>query len=379
MSHVKRTWVQENVWTCSSCKSKNFGHAMTCTNCGSPREKNELDIIAAPDPTKAVTDKKMLAEAALGANWVCTFCGGQARDDGGNCKVCAAAKDEGANKRRSPKPTVVLPDFDRQVPANKRVVETGQGKMLVDRRPPPAEERVPDLRRKIPWLLWLAGTLGAAALLSLLIWLLVPHQKHAKVQSTHWTHTVKIRQRTTVHDNGWGSPAGAFNVSCDRRKKGTENCHAHDCRPHTVRYESGSHECNCRQSCSGGKNGYSSCSEVCDDCPDYSTRTEYDTCYDQCDVYDDWCEYDEYKWPVVATPTHEGDDQSCTWPSVAITDTQRAEQVASYDVVFAYDDKTATYHPSSVDDYRRFTVGVPWLIKVNIARMVYPQSVEGTQ
>lgn len=386
MSYVKRTWVQENTWVCSSCKETNEGHRLVCKSCGSPREKNEADVVAAADSSKAVTDKQKLAEASLGANWVCEFCKGQVRDDNGDCKNCGAGKTEGPNTHANNMLRVTNTynehgqlNYDHD-PFYRKLHETMQANEKLRYSTPTAVMPHRTVRRKdrrLPFLAAACVGLGVAAFAVFLTWLFIPHKQHAHVLSTYWEHTTFVHERTLTHGDGWGSPSDAFNVSCQRKLKGTEDCNPYDCRPHSVRYQSGSHECNCRQSCSGKGNGYSTCSETCSSCADYSSRTEYDTCYHQCDVYAQWCSYDEYQWPVVASPTLSGTDKQCRWPSVVAGPWQRLENAARYDVVFGYGKgKQSTYHPPTADDYRVYDVNAAWLIKVNIVGMVTPMNIE---
>lgn len=387
MSHVKRTWTQENTWVCSSCKETNEGHRLVCKSCGSPREKNEVDITAAADPSKAVVDKQKLAEASLGANWVCEFCKGQVRDDNGDCKNCGAGKTEGPNTHAA-KMAVDRPHVTNTYNEHGQLIYDGDpfyarlhasiaaNEKLRHSTPTAVLSHRITRGSDIPWIP-IGCALAFPALIGLIVWLFIPHKQHARVLSTYWEHTTFVHERTLVHGEGWGSPSDSFNVSCQRKLKGTEDCHPYDCRPHSVRYQSGSHECNCRNSCTSKGNGYSSCSEICSTCADYSSRTEYDTCYHQCDVYAQWCSYDEYQWPVVASPTLSGTDKMCRWPAVVPGPLQRLENAARYDVVFGYGKgKQATFHPSTADDYRIYDVNASWLIKVNIVGMVTPMNIE---
>lgn len=374
--HVRRTWIQENTWQCSSCKAENRGRDLRCKNCGSEKEKHEVDIDVVPDPSAAVTDTELLKKAQSGPHWVCKFCQADQWSFKRQCGKCGALQEE-----QAPPPTQPVR------PPRAAVAAT-------------AEVPVPSFPHdSFPWALIALGAIGVGAAIWFFIWMLVPHEVRATVAMSLWRHTSYLHERVTKHDEDWGSPADAFNVSCERRIKGQENCHPHDCNahqerytcgshkcnPHSERYTCGGHDCNCRKSCTKSKNGFSSCSEVCSTCPDYCSRTAYDTCsdycnrtvydtcYDRCDVYADWCRYDYYAWPIVKQETLNGVGPVTSWPALESNGpTQRLDKEASYSVKFAKGDDAWQYVPNTLDDYVRFSPGATWKVKVNHAGSVWP-------
>ena len=386
---IKRTWVVENKWTCDSCNTENLGRHMACQKCGSPKEKQEKDVVPDPDAAPAVTDPELLRLANQGANWVCEYCGGQVRNEFGKCvKNCGAP-------RIDPVLTKMAAEAAKAETEAGVVLEASRpsGKPLSQPRPLPtgvpgpgvprpdwsarSDRRAP--KKKVPWLP-IGIVSGVAALAALLVWLLTPWEEDAKVNFIEWRYTSDLRQKTLMHGEGWGSPIGSFNVSCRSKYYGDEDCHPHQCNPHSVSYDCNctSYECNCRKSCSDNKNGFSTCSESCSTCQRCSTcsRTEYDTCYDRCPVYRDYCTYDYYEWPIIQTLKTSGMEHNEHWPELAANGPeQRLDRAEFYEVTFieAHTAKDHwTYRPGGLTAFKTFEPGQFWRIQVNRIGSVTP-------
>lgn len=373
--HVTKKWVVEDTWRCASCGAVNRGRELKCVNCGSPREKNEAEVASGPN-APAVIDPKLLKLATAGAHWVCKFCQAQERALNGTCANCGAKVDEGDAPKAPPPARSPVKNFvDGRVRPRSGDDESTE---RVDVRPkrsaplPPTNLRPRRSRFGIALLV-----VAIALFVGSAIWVFVPHHVVAMVSRATWKHESFLHERRVAHESGWGQPSGAFNAHCERRFKQNEDCHPHDCRPHQERYQCGSHDCNCRNSCTSNKNGFSNCSTTCSTCADYCSRTVYDTCYDQCPVYDDWCEYDRYVWPVIDQQSIGGEGAVTSWPPLeARGELQRLERTGAYSVTFAsdgYRQDTWSIRPPSLDEYLRYRVGAKWELKVNHAGQVWPQ------
>lgn len=369
---IKRTWTVENKWRCDSCNEENLGRYMACQKCGSPKEKHEKDVVPSPESAPAVTDPELLRLANQGANWVCEYCGGQVRDEHGKCvKNCGAPKPLGPVTVEAVYAPVIA--TTKRLGAQSRPPPTGVPGPGVSYQPP----KIP--KDPVPWKLILIP--GGALLVGLfLMYLLAPWEVTTKVTSINWQYTSKLRQKTLMHAEDWGAPAGSFNVSCSKKYYGDEDCHPHQCNPHSVSYECNctSSECNCRTTCSDKGNGFSSCSESCSTCRSCSTcsRTEYDTCYDSCPVYKDWCAYDYYEWPVIKTLNTAGVTHDERWPELeAVGADQRIDRIEVYEVAFVdvKDVKeTWSYKPTGLVEFQKFDTNQTWRLKVNRLRIVAP-------
>lgn len=365
MSYIKSTRIVENTWVCSSCQNKNLGRFMKCQKCGSVKEKDEEDIVPEPGVAETVSDSELLKLANAGPNWVCEYCKGQTRDAQGKCVNCAAPKEEPKPEKVvvTSSPTLTLwtePGWDRVKEAAKKLDEA---------------EKEQKARFKRDWKPYItAGSVagGVILLAGLFYWLFTPKEVVAKVSSTTWKFTSVLYQKTLQHGSDWGTPPfNSFNVSCMTRLYGQENCHPHQCRAHSEFYECSCHnvEYGCHERCSSRKNGFSSCQTVCDTRKECSTcdRTVYDTCYDSCPVYRDWCEYSYYGWPEVDRKVTSGTTSNVYWPSLEAGVDQKLETSETYKVVFTREEGSWEYSPPNLQAFSKFTTGDSWKVRVRRA------------
>jgi type II secretory pathway pseudopilin PulG len=343
---------------------------MKCHSCGSPKEKDEKYRIE--DTTTAVTDPNMLKQARAGRNWSCGYCRFDNRALFDRCEQCGADRYE---KATDPIPSTTIPlgpEFDEATSAKYSDTYKGPGSFV-------GQNYVTDVptpsRLSGKAILIVLGVIGIVAVIAFFVWLFSPHEHDAQVASLRWQYTRTLEQRYTRHGEGWGTPAGAFDVSCHRRQRGTERCHPHDCNPHQVGHSCNPHDCACHTSCSESGNGYATCHESCSTCYDTCYTTEYDTCYDTCPVYDNWCSYNYYEWEVLDRERTSGTDHSVRWGTRLRADTsipQRILTAEEYTVTFAQGEEHWTYSPSSLSDFNRYDVGAIWDVKTNYAGMIWP-------
>lgn len=355
---MSRVWFIENVWRCSSCKASNKGRDLNCSKCGARKSADlEYDTMSSGEE---ITDPELLKKAKAGANWICEFCGGEERNLRGDCTQCGGLKSlpkAKVSKTSDPLINDIKPWWSN--PAN-----IGQ-----------AIKRNPTRTAVI------ASVVAGSGLLAMfLVWLFTPKHVDAKVDGIQWSYTSNLRERQIKHDSEWGHPGNkgfykepAFNVSCKSEYYGTEDCHPHDCNPHRVSYSCNctSYDCNCRTTCVDQKNGFSRCSESCSRCNKCDTcyRTEYDTCYDQCPVYKDRCEYDYYEWPISRTESTSGEDHKVYWPPLrALPPDQRLQNIEKYQVNFSCQGESYEYTPANLTDFNRFDVGQFWRLQVGRIR-----------
>jgi hypothetical protein len=396
--------IVENTWTCSACRATNLGRHMTCQSCGEPKDRHEKYELPSHRPT--VTNSEQLKQARAGANWTCSYCQWDNRDlSRKTCEQCGAPRKEAMHDPNpsnaisldNPPPVMEIPPPPPAEPTGYRTSPTREDllrrkeklkKMADEAVPAPPvhlyvggrpidEPRNPGRAGAVA----LGGAIFAAciAFVMFFVWLCVPHEEDTFVQSTTWRYTRTLEERTVQHGSGWGHPIDAFNVHCERRQHGTENCHPHDCDCRQVSYDCRCHDCNCvtHESCSDLGNGYSSCheEESCSTCCDTCSEERCSTCYDQCPVYDDWCTYDYYQWIVRDTETTSGTGRETQWGTRlhGSPPNWRILQAESYQVVFVEEQDTWTYSPRSLAEYQQFEPHEEWIIKVNHAGQVWPQ------
>ncbi|MEI6511410.1 MAG: hypothetical protein WCO25_05230 [Candidatus Uhrbacteria bacterium] len=387
MPHVRRSVKIQMEWTCTSCPTINKGIDLNCVTCGNPREKKEKkEAYRLPENLEAaeVTDAATRAVFDAGPNWSCESCGSDQRKPNGSCGNCGAGN-----------PTKLA----SQAPITEHHESIGHDPFPASFEP---EFKPPSNAASLVLVGGIAtGLIGCAALLFFLLW---PRDVVARVESIAWSHTATLRQRLVNNGEGWqrSAPSDAYDAACERRKNGTENCRPHDCNgkmefetcydqcPRSGTENCNEHECNChvdRSSCKEDGAGGADCDEVCDECYDQCPRTGtedcnphdcngkmvYETCYDQCDVFENWCKYRYDTWPVVTTKTTSGTTHETFWPELTATgNDQRLERSEKYEVRFSDEVDRWTYKPDGLQAFARFDPGTSWSATVTVGGGISP-------
>lgn len=185
-------------------------------------------------------------------------------------------------------------------------------------------------------------SLGVGSLIWFTIWMATPRNIDVIVHDISWMHITNLRQRETRHNAEWYHQATkgfyqepVFNQTCEQRYHYTDT------------YVCGSYQVSCGSNCSS-------------------------TVYVYCsrDVYDSWCKYDYYEWPVIDTKQLIGSGHDVEWGEYRPDGpTQRVQKIASYEVNFESEERDEfQYRPSTLEDYRRFTTGDRWRLTVGRIR-----------
>lgn len=345
--HIKRKYIVEDKWKCSTCGELNPGRFLKCQKCGTAKQKRDEDVTDLE--SAEVSDEKLLQMAGQGANWVCAYCGAQDRTADGRCRNCGAKQEEAK--------------------AGEALGSKSQGEEQAPPVAPPPPKKSSHVGLYV--VLGLLGSCGAGIVVCL-----APHQKAAKVASTHWVYTADLEQRQLLHGSGFSWPGDAFNKRCESRQHGTHQCEPYSCGSHDESYDCRPHDCNCHKVSHSKKNGFSEVEEVCGTCYDKCTKQVASTCYHQCPTYDQWCSYDYYQWNKVGTRKAEGESADTHWPDGvnASGADQRVTRTEKYQVGFDVDGKTYTLEPKTLDEFRKFTRGAAWTVKVNAAGSVWPEA-----
>lgn len=391
-------------WTCRFCGEKNPGLAgkedesLKCSKCGGQKADESWEMPSDTRAAPSVTDAEQLRYASAGVNWTCAFCHNEERALHDNCSVCGAGRVAHNVKRvaseseplpsepplpvETESPSAASPLATRSVyaplvPAEYRYTADDEG--MDDVRP--LMSRLMGVRAMYV----IGGTVGIALFIWLCVWLFATHETSASVTDVSWHRVESVKRRDTMSRTGWREdfPAGSFNMNCERRQHGTENCHPHQCNCHSVSYECNctggdSYTCNCHssESCTSNGNGSADCTttEECDTCTTPRScsscdREECDTCYDQCPVYDDWCTGQFYEWVEIDHAEFQAHDLNPRWPGLqSHGPLQRVDQSEEYSTVFsAGDDRHWTFHPSSENEFRAYPLRARYRVEYNHA------------
>jgi rubrerythrin len=333
-------------WTCKRCGTINPGMKHVCTNCGAPMA--EGDKFELPDQQELITDKEKLEEAKKGPAIECPYCHVLNPAGTATCIQCGGDIQAGLARQAGgvlgahetgPAPDKICPSCNQPVKANAQRC-TNCGASLVEEVAPVAATKP----QKFPiWLIIAGVALAVICCVSIIAFIIMGSRTSditASVSDVRWELSIAILARQPVQRDAWREsvPSQAQNVSCrDEEKeissvpvaKSTEVCGT----PYVIDQGSGA-----------GK--------VVQDC-------EYH-------VYASYCEFTVLDWAVVDTVVAQGHDDNPRWPLTSLqTSQQEGDRSEAYEVTFEDGDKTYTYKPSDMAEFRQFTIGSEWVLAVN--------------
>lgn len=398
----------ELTWRCTSCGTKDIrGRHKTCPECGSPREKGEMNMDGLNtdrdgdgyNDAATVTDPELLDLATAGYDWFCTHCESGNRGDGAACSNCGAPR-YGERKEdhpdlpprpKAPKARPISESFPKARPASFEPEP--------DFEPRPSGDKQP---------YWVLGVCVAAILaVFLAVWANQTHDVTGETSKMEWSRSVTVEAWVPFTERAWqhraseraevppvggrGERAGYTLVpgSCreehyedEKYQCGTREV-SYDCSTsHTESYQgtcTRSESYTCGETCRDNGNGFATCSpKHCTRSVSYSctkTRRVRDpkTChrdvpkYCERPIYKDKCTYTSQKWVEVRKPTLSGQGKNMAWPEVSLGALERASRSSEYQVTWVYEDKGKkdTFNrvmPES--DYLGWEIGQPVYMKV---------------
>ena len=333
----------QNEWTCPNCDTRNKGSAKTCENCGAPQPENvQFEL---PSEQKLVTDEAAIQAAQGGADIHCPFCGTRNPATAKTCSQCGGDLLEGKAREsgrlmQAPPPQLKIIKCDNcgtdNSSSNSVCSNCGSPlpKAAAAAMAPQAAAGVSTGTLTAPmktnWLL-IGGILAAVAICCVAIaaLFLFPSQSvQATVVDVHWQTTVPLQEiRAVDYSNEPGSPpSDAYNLSC--RDESREVC---------------------EQRTIDRGNGYS---EVVEEC---HTETQQ------------YCSYTVDEWTTIQTYTLDGNDLQPIFDDPSVSSGQRlGEESEELTVTFSTSEgEQETYSPSSISEFRQFTVGSTWQLKLN--------------
>jgi hypothetical protein len=383
-------------WNCSECSSTNIkGREKRCPNCGSPREKGEMDMDGLGagsygrggyNKAATVTDAKLLDLATAGADWFCTHCDAGNRGDRDRCEGlrgngCGAPR---YGKAEEDHPVLggghrdvtigddpwedgyEPPDYNPEyipptppTPATRQTLPAPRRRSVVrDYDPDPVDDYMATARKQREQrTLLLAGSAAVAVtlLVGFLVWAFTTHEVEGSVtamtweQSTHrenWTTFTsrkwrdETRQRREVEPiNGSGEQVGMTLLGGCREEHHHDEqyvCGSHEeCTPRTR-----SESYDCGETCRDNGNGFATCTtNTCyREVPDGEDCRQVDEYCDRA-IYETRCNYETQEWRRVQTETDRGTGRDTTWPSIDPDRLDRLRYSADYTVRIDYHDR----------------------------------------
>lgn len=221
-------------WDCNACGHKgNLGPNLKCEKCNSPRPKNVKFYLSSD--SEIVTDKKKIAEAKAGADWVCSYCESHNKATDQKCRSCGAtnkASEEHARlKEKSYKGNQAYKNA-REPISRQEYLERKQ-KIITEHKP---KQRTPQqiaaikakhqqaVKTNKTILKILLGSIGLFFVLFVVtVFIYEPpkppppntniYDTKVLLVSKNWTSTIKFEIYKEVIEEGWSLPEEARYIS----------------------------------------------------------------------------------------------------------------------------------------------------------------------
>jgi DNA-directed RNA polymerase subunit RPC12/RpoP len=333
-------------WTCPSCKGRNLGSAKICANCGAAMPDDITFALPAAQAldTSAATEQRV----AAGPDIHCPYCGTRNPGDAKKCSQCGGDL-ENASKRAAgevlgahstaPAPELTCPHCGAKNPGTALKCAACGG--TLEKEPPPAPPPPPPQKK---------GCLPVLGIIALVVLCLgafllfracsTTQDVVGAVKEAQWTYVIEVEALGPVTKEGWRDqlPTGAQVGRCEQKVRRTEDKPV----PGAV--------------------------EVCGTPYVVDTGTGKGKVTQDCvyQVSDSWCQYTVTAWVTAPKLTATGKDYDPKWPQfVPRTDQRERGRAEAYKVVLVANDKTYTYTPDTLAEYRRFQPGSTWKLKVN--------------
>ena len=397
------TYQIEMLWACASCKQRgNRGLARHCENCGKPKDDRDDEYF--PDDlsrNNALTDPSALGLAKAGPDWKCAYCGTLQNGTGRCCAYCGADRETG-EKRWQARLRAAF-----EAPTTGRRSETVREATVLGGRvvgPAPGSAGSADdvevrrLRKPLPKKALLVVGALAAVLALVLFFVLRTRVVEATVTAVHWEHRVLVDRYRIWGREGWSPDAQAFDVEDrGRRVHHYEAVLDHYQTVHENYQEACGEDCvdeppvcrttprrcvsngNGTAECSGGDRECSGGGQRCTTRYCSRTRTREEPVYREEPRYQTWYAWRVWDWGHDRTVTHQGDSTETTWPGdaeiaprapLAAREQERNHREACYSVTFGYEDEHADVEPASLEQFRRFTLGKRFKLRIGVAHGV---------
>ncbi len=333
-------------WTCQFCGTRNPGMQKVCSGCGAAMSKDQK--FEAPAQQTLITDKQKLEQAKAGPDVACPFCGVRNVSSATVCRNCGGDL-TGAEARAkgdvvgafstAPVPDVKCPFCGTPNPATVLKCKNCGG-ALGKTLPSAPATKAPAQSSKLG-----AFAIGLIVMICLAGALFVflagrTTDQAATVQGMKWERAIAVLAQRPVEKQDWRNrvPFEGRLIGCEERVRSVQDQETSRSRkvcgtPYTIDEGTGA-------------------GRVVQDC--------------QFEALDDWCRYSINEWQQVDAIVARGEDLNPQWPNATVAAGQRTGNTTEkYQVIFLSNDKRYTYWPDSEQEFKRFTPGSRWTLKIN--------------
>ena len=351
-------------WTCPNCDTRNRGNQKDCVNCGAPQPEDVKFEQTAKE--ELISDKETLAQAKIGPDIHCFYCGTRNPGDATTCSECGGDLVQGEARkagqvigahRTGTVEDITCPSCDTMNPGD----ATECSNCGTGLRKPEAKEQVKAMQRPSNRSTKRASTgssnkfmLAGVALVAIVFlaccsfFMFNTTDVGGRVESVAWTRTINVEELVPVEQEGWKNeiPTEADMFSCTQKVHHTQDNPTSNSKeicgtPYTV--DQG--------------NGFG---EVVQDC--------------KYQVYDDWCTYTVDRWQTMPNQavTLSGRDYNPRWPNRPRLGRNQREgnRTENYQIIFDTDGKTYSYDTSNINIFNQCQIDSRWILEINQFDMV---------
>lgn len=291
----------EKYWDCHACGNTGISalRQMKCPSCGSTKSPQDKEYLS----NKEITDEDGLDLANGKPHWTCSHCGSVNLDKEIRCPGCGNEREKSdLNNKIVDLGPITLPEYKPKNIWGEYSDEpepTKPTQKNINLKPERNyTKEVP--KKKLPWkklVIVIAAVVGVA----ILGWLFFHTVSvEARVDNFYWTRTISVERYQSVHESGWYSPVGSYNVWSETRIARYEPIY--ETRTRIVNHPQTSY----RDLGNGAVQSYDS---------SYTTTETYQVLVRQEPIFATWYEYDIDKWIYQRKEVSTANDRKPYWPS----------------------------------------------------------------
>ncbi|NPA44372.1 MAG: hypothetical protein GXO49_02455, partial [Chlorobi bacterium] len=299
-------------WDCTSCGNiGNLGPNLHCEKCGSPRPENVKFYMASD---QEVLDKKKIAQAKAGSDWVCAFCNSQNHATQNTCNSCGASKNDSEKKLKEK-------DYNiNDIPTNSQKTPTYS----------PPKKSLKKSKLKIGCL-YLPALIVSLSIIFLILTFAFTTPIKVEVVGTHWERKIEIERYLLLTENGWSIPPGGQLISQHKAihhynqiQTGTVT------KTRNIHVKVGTETYVCGKRDLG--NGYFEDRYCTRDIYETRTETYEEPVYKQIPVYKTEYTYKIWRWKKANPLKEKGNDFKPKWPVISGNKIRAIDSIEKYSI-----------------------------------------------
>jgi uncharacterized OB-fold protein len=311
------------IWECPSCGTQNPGPIKTCTSCGAPQPADVEFLQVDQEKFDFIKDEALIRMAKAGPDIHCPWCGTRNPATAKLCSNCGGELSQGGKPRQTGGKVRTVSEAHTQT---SETVETPRRKM----RP-------------------IGIIIGAIILIAIIVggiiiskWINETQTVNATVSGVYWERSIGIEEYMQVTRSDWEDqiPASADIQSCTMEH----------------RYTSDQPEANATEVCG---------EEYVEDTGTGVGEVIQDCVYE---VYDNYCDYNDWEWQAIDPVISYGYDLSPYWPTLNLTrNQQEAGRDEEFLITFTDGSKDYDYSTTDLNLFLLATPNSAWKLEVNRA------------